>query len=120
MEMAAAVDQCKGWPPFFLLLLLIFNQPLPMALNHKRMKTNPNDPISADPGRAAVSTFSNQDPLSLPEGLTKREYFAAMALTGIMTMVANGRHSAPGGEVSVAETAVRQADALIEALNKEG
>ncbi|RYF13887.1 MAG: hypothetical protein EOO42_18315 [Flavobacteriales bacterium] len=74
------------------------------------MKTNPNEPISTICSDALGQTIY--------DGLTKREYFAAMALTGIMTMVANGRHSAPGGEVSVAETAVRQADALIDALNK--
>jgi len=54
-------------------------------------------------------------------GLTKREYFAAMAMQGLLnseTFNANGyTNGTPSG---IAEIAVHQADALIEALNKEG
>jgi hypothetical protein len=44
-------------------------------------------------------------------GLTKREYFAAMALQGL---IVNGNSG-----VFIANDAVQMADALIEALNKE-
>jgi hypothetical protein len=46
-------------------------------------------------------------------GLTKREYFAAMAMQGLLSTVPesfNGRE--------IAEISVNMADALIEALNK--
>ena len=48
------------------------------------------------------------------DGLTKREYFAAMAMQGILV---RGRES--NYPETLAEEAVEQADALIEALNKE-
>ena len=48
------------------------------------------------------------------EGLTKREYFAALAMQGILCD-GDGGHS----ERSLANTAVNMADALIEALNKD-
>jgi hypothetical protein len=47
------------------------------------------------------------------QGLTKREYFAAMAMQGICQ---NPSHI--GGYLSAAIEAVKQADALIEQLNK--
>jgi hypothetical protein len=47
-------------------------------------------------------------------GLTKREYFAAMAMQGIS---ANGISNGKLFE-TIAEWSVKQADALIEALNK--
>ena len=47
----------------------------------------------------------------VPEGLTKREYFAAMAMSGILATDEYAIEDA-------AERAVRQADALIIELNK--
>lgn len=44
-------------------------------------------------------------------GLTKREYFAALAMQGILARTGNG-------STSTAESAVKHADALIEQLNK--
>jgi hypothetical protein len=49
-------------------------------------------------------------------GLTKREYFAAMAMQGIC---ANSSLAERSSYNSFAEWSVQQADALIEALNKE-
>jgi len=52
-------------------------------------------------------------------GLTKREYFAAMAMQGLLnseTFNANGYTN--GTAKGIAIIAVSQADALIEALNK--
>ena len=47
-------------------------------------------------------------------GLTKREYFAAMAMQG---MCANSDYT-HNSQSAIAEWSVKQADALIEALNK--
>lgn len=59
------------------------------------MKTNPNDKAYPSPNN---------------DGLTKREYFAAMALQGIL---ANG-----GNNYYTIEAALYEADRLIEGLNK--
>jgi hypothetical protein len=48
-------------------------------------------------------------------GLTKREYFAAMAMQG---MCANSSLAKYWTHENIAEWSVQQADALIEALNK--
>ena len=48
-------------------------------------------------------------------GLTKREYFAAMAMQGLLVNYANNEQY--GNYPMVSEIAVQQADALIEALN---
>lgn len=52
------------------------------------------------------------------EGLTKREYFAVMAMQGLLACPVS--QLGPQGEIpsNAAEAAVRYADALIEALNK--
>jgi hypothetical protein len=51
-------------------------------------------------------------------GLTKREYFAAMAMQGIgMEMVNGGKHELDIS-ISIARKALRMADALIAELNK--
>lgn len=49
-------------------------------------------------------------------GLTKREYFAAIALNGVES---SNPMEEPLSIKEVAERAVKLADALIEALNKE-
>ena len=68
-------------------------------------KTNPDVPAFA-----AASQHGRQ------EGLTKREYFAAMAMQG---WNANKSRQMPEYKdyMRVAEMSVNQADALIEALN---
>ena len=66
--------------------------------------TNGNDPI----GITHTNGYIGINP-----GLTKREYFAAMALQGMMS---SGRVDVTGD--GIAEFAVRQADALIKALNE--
>jgi hypothetical protein len=48
-------------------------------------------------------------------GLTKREYFAAMAMQG---MIGNSYFTEGSSYNTIAEWSVQQADALIEALNK--
>lgn len=72
------------------------------------MSTNGNDRafcrLSEDPWNKPI----------LVGGLTKREYFAAMALSGFTSQPYK-----PGRFNSAATDAVILADALIEALNKE-
>jgi len=48
------------------------------------------------------------------DGLTKREYFAAMAMQAAL----NDEHIAKFPPAFIADLSVKQADALIEALNK--
>jgi len=68
------------------------------------MKTNPNDPAMAG---------NEYDHGQFNPGLTKREYFAAMAMQGIIakpaTLTTNEKFAA---------AAVSMADALIAALNE--
>lgn len=73
------------------------------------MKTLPND------NAFAKAAFYHPDGgIDSPaEGLTKREYFAAMAMQAYINIQY-------GHVEAAAEYAVRSADALIEALNKEG
>lgn len=76
------------------------------------MKTNGNHPISPSenvlikvPGKRAHQTC---------DGLTKREFFAALMLQGIVTATAEAW---TGSMNTDATNAVNLADALIEALN---
>ena len=67
-------------------------------------KTNGNDPAFSK------SAFYHPDgTFDLPEnGLTKREFFAAMAMQSLIA----------SGALNVSKTAVKQADLLIKELNK--
>jgi hypothetical protein len=80
--------------------------------------TNPNDPINP------LETDMSKDAIHI--GLTKREYFAAMAMQGILS----GFHTLqPENESQafkmasvlqgIANMAVRRADDLIQALNEQ-
>lgn len=74
------------------------------------METNPNEPAFAK--SASYTDFYGLDSSQI--GLTKREYFAAMAMKGIIT-------NKDGLDIKIeriAESAVDMADALIEELNK--
>lgn len=76
------------------------------------MKTNPNDPLTplnwtARPDGVPELTTNNT-------GLTKREYFAAMAMQGLLA-----NHSLTNADdETIAMTALDAADVLINALNK--
>jgi len=70
---------------------------------HARAWSHPNDPAFAQNPNTLLDT-----------GLTKREYFAAMVLQG---MVANPDNSETAERFAFA--AVEMADALIDALNKK-
>lgn len=46
---------------------------------------NGDQPIYPDPIRGAEQSIFNQTPDAMPTGLTKREYFAAMAMQGMLS-----------------------------------
>ena len=74
--------------------------------------TNRNDTINPSP--EWVST-ENRD-----YGLTKREYFAAMAMQGLMAVQNKGETKSWGELLQRgAEISVQAADALIEQLNEQ-
>jgi hypothetical protein len=74
------------------------------------MNTEPNEPINGDAHcpNPKFNYFSH--------GLTKREYFSAMALQGIIA-AHNIYETGIDNEVN-SKTAVNAADALIDALNQ--
>ncbi len=72
------------------------------------MKTNPNDSAFSRP-----AVFGSDGGSS---GLTKREYFAAMAMQGFCSF---DPPSAPDKSAILAMCAIEMADALISELNKE-
>lgn len=72
------------------------------------MKTNPNDSIHLSPDVTHDGRIIGTD-----TGLTKREYFAAMAMQGLIMKNGEGHLHFEGSEL-----AVQMADALINALNK--
>lgn len=78
------------------------------------MKTNPNEPINP-------VELQHQDHEMLAKdygqfkGLTKREYFAAMAMQGLLV---NGMQLGMTHEEEISKQAVVYADALISELNK--
>lgn len=85
------------------------------------MKTNPNHnvhPAVFDPScqSSEGKGFSQEYLHALTTGITKREYFAAMAMQGIAPMFVDRACNDAG---FVAKHAVDMADALIEELNKE-
>ena len=70
--------------------------------------TNGNDPAFANSGIEAANSWAEH-------GLTKREYFAAMALQGISSYIDREDEIVK----DAAALSVEMADALIEALNKQ-
>lgn len=71
-----------------------------------------NESVFPDPMRGADQSYSNQDPSEHQAGLTKREYYAAMAMQSLA-----GRFDLDRVE-NVAIYAVRVADSLIIELEK--
>lgn len=69
--------------------------------------TKPNDPVfSTEKKVTSEGVYDNP-----PKGLTKREYFAAMALQGILANEGTGNCD------TVCRTAIYHADELIRQLN---
>jgi hypothetical protein len=75
------------------------------------MKTQANDPAFSRPAFHHEHTGTLHD---AQDGLTKREYFAAKAMQGLLTVI---HHT--DRPYNVAKAAVMTADALIAELNKE-
>jgi hypothetical protein len=73
-------------------------------------QTNGNDPVSA----TQEYHSKNFGVVLAKTGLTKREYFAAMAMQGLLSTVPESFNG-----TEIAQLSVNMADALIEALNKE-
>lgn len=71
---------------------------------------NENQPIYPDPMRGAEQSFSNQSPHELPMGLTKREYFAGLAMQGMAMSDLKFE--------DIAHDAVKMADAVLAELEK--
>jgi len=78
------------------------------------MKTNGNDPANPTIGWELTA---HGDPVVITDqyGLTKREYFAAMAMQGLLTSTKYILYPI----TQVAKDAVNYADALIKELNKD-
>jgi hypothetical protein len=74
-------------------------------------QTDGNDPVSA----TQEYHSKNFGVVLAKTGLTKREYFAAMAMHSALS----DAHISKFSPSFIADEAVKQADALIEALNKE-
>jgi len=76
------------------------------------MKTDPNDPATRWP-----STLESQ----YSHGLTKREYFAALALQGFLSDNKNLPNQQSGVDIknSICAASVIMADTLIKKLNEE-
>lgn len=77
------------------------------------MKTNGEEPIN--PTAYWSERISEKGGLVQGEGLTKREYFAAMAMQGALSSITGGDWASA---INVAKRSVEYADALIEELNK--
>jgi hypothetical protein len=75
-----------------------------------KMETNGNDQIS---GGFQLVVGKDKVITSPTIGLTKREYFAAMAMQGLLASSPDGLHCDLCSKISI-----EHADALIEALNK--
>lgn len=89
------------------------------------MKTNPNEPINpmfnSEGFPGYISNVMPDSDKQYSSGLSKREYFAAMAMQGVLAghyeyFTGNADVSVPS---EIAKYAVFNADALIEELNKE-
>lgn len=77
----------------------------------------------SEPAFPGPVQFSDYDATIIGEGLTKREYFAALAMQGlfaseIVTQAISEESSNTGFNTLMARAACSMADALIEELNK--
>lgn len=73
---------------------------------------NADQPINPDPMRGVEQSYSNQDPWEHPIGLTKREYFAGLAMQGLLANGIPGRHN-------LAENLIPEAIYMADELLKE-
>lgn len=85
------------------------------------MKTYPHEPISAISNESGIPTsienlsyYNDKTREGIAIGLTKREYFAGLAMQGSMASITE---TFGGDAVNTAKRAVEYADALIQELN---
>ena len=81
---------------------------------------NKYQPAFPDTMRASAHGTNSMDPIEFPTGLTKREYFAAMAMQGLMAVNDKGKELR-NWDMAVREAAkisVMMADALLTELEK--
>lgn len=77
--------------------------------------------MALDPTSSAFPAFSSYGQVRVAAGgLTKREYFAALAMQGFQSANYEVYPNKVVNTIAIAELAVHQADALIAALNAEG
>lgn len=81
---------------------------------------NADQPINPDPMRAAEQTLINENPHEHPTGLTKREYFAGLAMQGLLSsFTAKAAHGNWGTEIEgTISKAIKYADELLKQLEK--
>lgn len=75
---------------------------------------NGDKPMFPDPMRGADQSYVNQSPWELNPGITKREYFAAMALQGLIA----SDKQASANINTAAEYAIKFADELLKQLGE--
>lgn len=80
------------------------------------MITIPNEPLNCNNGNGFYTDQLNKTPGGI--GLTKREYFAALAMQAVESGNVTTEHNDVLKIKDVATRAVSLADALIEELNK--
>lgn len=80
------------------------------------MSDNKNLPAFPDTMRAAPQSYLNQNPESWPTGLSKREYFAAMAMQGYLSNSSLSIDTTAHSIIAV--DAVKYADTLLAELSK--
>jgi hypothetical protein len=76
---------------------------------------NGKQPIYPDPMRGTEQSFMNQSPHELPIGLTKREYFAGLAMQG---WIANQQDGYTLHPETMAMISAQCADALLAELEQ--
>jgi hypothetical protein len=69
---------------------------------------NADQPAYPDPLRGGEQSITNQSPHTEPSGLTKREYFAAMAMQGMCANPNMETMNIPMGAISIADELLRQ------------
>jgi hypothetical protein len=75
--------------------------------------TNGSDPVYLSKPEVYYMRQPEDKDCDIRYGLTKREYFAAMCLQGLIGL------GIGGWDIPICQSAVNMADALLEALNRE-
>jgi hypothetical protein len=85
------------------------------AGDFQSLENIPEGPLVDGASQAFPYQFKDEPFLAMEPGLTKREYFAAIAMQGLL---AAANPEVFMGTISLAAEAVERADALIAELNK--